>query len=142
MDSLRMPAGELSAVCRLDGVTVRYRPRASAVETRARAAVSLIVGRGEFVVVTGASGSGKSTLLQVMAGLVRPDAGHVLFSASPESPGVSLDAAGEDACAILRRRHIGFVYQSFHLLPAMTASDNVGLSLLFGGVPRRERQGQ
>src|SRR5258708_39997702 len=56
--------------------------------------------------------------------------------------GGSWDAAGEVACAIFRRRHIGFVYQSFHLLPAMTASDNVGLSLLFGGVPRRERQGR
>src|SRR5438132_4591110 len=81
--------------------------------------IDLNIGQGEAVGMVGPSGSGKSTLLMVMAGLERPDAGSVVVA------GETLGALGEDALARFRGRNVGIVFQSFHLIPTMTALENV-----------------
>jgi len=91
--------------------------------------VSVSIGRGEFVAVMGPSGSGKSTLLALLAGLDRPSEGSVLIDGEP------IEAMGEDKLALLRRRKIGFVFQSFHLLGNFTALENVMLPLELLGAP-------
>jgi putative ABC transport system ATP-binding protein len=85
--------------------------------------VNLEIGRGEAVGLIGPSGSGKSTLLMVMAGLERPDAGTVVVA------GEDLGRLNEDRLARFRGRHIGIVFQSFHLVPTMTALENVAVPL-------------
>ena len=85
--------------------------------------VDLDIARGETVAVSGASGSGKSTLLAVIAGLERPTAGEVRVD------GTDLGALDEDALALFRRRTLGIVFQSFHLIPTMTAIENVAVPL-------------
>src|SRR5262245_32545617 len=85
--------------------------------------IDLEVTRGEAVAVVGASGSGKSTLLAILAGLDVPSAGHVLFD------GQDIFSMDEDARARLRAMNVGFVFQSFQLLPALTALENVMLPL-------------
>ena len=94
--------------------------------------VSLSVARGEFVAVMGKSGSGKSTLLALLAGLDRPTAGSVLID------GQAIEDKSESQLALLRRRKIGFVFQSFQLLGNFTAEENVmlPLELLGAGDPR------
>jgi putative ABC transport system ATP-binding protein len=89
--------------------------------------VSLRVSAGEAVGLIGASGSGKSTLLMVMAGLERPDQGEVVVA------GVAFNGLGEDALARFRGRHVGIVFQSFHLIPTMTALENVAVPLELAG---------
>jgi putative ABC transport system ATP-binding protein len=91
--------------------------------------VSLNIGRGEAVGLVGPSGSGKSTLLMVMAGLERPDKGSVALA------GENLDQFDEDALARFRGRQIGIVFQSFHLIPTMTALENVAVPLELAGEP-------
>ncbi len=90
--------------------------------------IDLNIGRGEAIGMVGPSGSGKSTLLMVMAGLERPDAGSVTIAGEP------LDALGEDALARFRGRNIGIVFQSFHLIPTMTALENVAVPLELAGL--------
>jgi putative ABC transport system ATP-binding protein len=90
--------------------------------------IDLHIGRGEAVGLVGPSGSGKSTLLMVMAGLERPDAGAVVIAGEP------LGVLDEDALAIFRGRNVGIVFQSFHLIPTMTALENVAVPLEFAGV--------
>jgi putative ABC transport system ATP-binding protein len=85
--------------------------------------ISLKIGRGETAALIGPSGSGKSTLLMVMAGLERPDAGSVKVD------GTGLGRLGEDALARFRGARIGIVFQSFHLIPTMTALENVAIPL-------------
>ncbi len=89
--------------------------------------VSLAVSAGETVAVVGASGAGKSTLLALLAGLDEPSAGSVWLE------GVELSALDEDGRAEMRARHVGFVFQSFHLVPALTAHENVMLPLELAG---------
>ncbi|MFL5268317.1 MAG: ABC transporter ATP-binding protein [Stellaceae bacterium] len=89
--------------------------------------VSLEIGVGETVSVVGPSGSGKSTLMMVLGGLERPSAGLVRID------GDDLGALGEDALARLRRARIGIVFQSFHLIPTMTALENVAIPLELDG---------
>ncbi len=97
-------------------------------------AVDLDVRRGEFVAVLGPSGSGKSTLLALMAGLDRPSAGEVLLD------GERVDSMSEDGLALLRRRKVGFVFQSFQLLANLTARENVMLPMeLLGWRDARRR---
>ncbi len=100
--------------------------------------ISLNIGQGEAVGLVGPSGSGKSTLLMVMAGLERPDRGSVKVA------GEDLGRLGEDALARFRGRHVGIVFQSFHLIPTMTALENVSVPLELAGVPdafeRAERE--
>jgi putative ABC transport system ATP-binding protein len=90
--------------------------------------VSMTIGRGEAVGLVGASGSGKSTLLMTIAGLERPDRGSVVVD------GQRIDAMGEDRLARFRGQRIGIVFQSFHLIPTMTALENVAAPLELAGV--------
>ena len=91
--------------------------------------VSLSIAHGEFVAIMGPSGSGKSTLLALLAGLDRPTSGSVLIDNEP------IESLGEDRLAMLRRKKIGFVFQSFHLLANFTAVENVMLPLELLGAP-------
>jgi putative ABC transport system ATP-binding protein len=85
--------------------------------------VSLSIGRGESVAIIGASGAGKSTLLALLAGLDEPTSGRAMLA------GNDLTALDEDGRAAVRARHVGFVFQSFHLVPSLTALENVMLPL-------------
>jgi putative ABC transport system ATP-binding protein len=89
--------------------------------------ISLAVGRGEAIGLVGPSGSGKSTLLMVLAGLERADRGRVVID------GQNLGALDEDRLAAFRGRRIGIVFQSFHLIPTMTAIENVAVPLELAG---------
>ena len=89
--------------------------------------VTLAAARGDSVAIIGASGSGKTTLLGLLAGLDRATSGSIRLA------GMCLDALDEEARARLRRRLVGFVFQSFHLLPALSAEDNVMLPLELDG---------
>ena len=103
---------------------------------RALDGVTLTVGEGEFVALLGTSGSGKSTLLNLVAGLDRASAG-------------TLRIFGQDLATMTpmqltehRRRHVGIIFQSFNLVTAMSAAENVALAMMFAGVPRVERDGR
>ena len=89
--------------------------------------ITLNIGRGEAIGLVGPSGSGKSTLLMLMAGLERPDSGSV------EVDGQALQGLNEDALAKFRGARIGIVFQSFHLIPTMTALENVAIPLELAG---------
>ena len=95
--------------------------------------VSLRVNGGEFVAIVGESGVGKSTLLNCLAGLDHWDQGTVLLD------GQDLGRLGDEPLARLRREHIGFVFQAFHVLPHLDVAQNVGLPLLLLGTPDDER---
>jgi len=95
--------------------------------------VDLEVDAGEWVAIVGESGSGKSTLLNIVAGLDRPDAGEVRLD------GATVDYADDDALALWRRRHLGFVFQAFHLLPYLNVGENVALPLALLGARAGER---
>ncbi len=95
--------------------------------------VTLSIGAGEYVSVMGPSGSGKSTLLSLLGGLDRPTAGSYRFE------GREVASLPDDDLSRLRRERIGFVFQSFHLVPRMTALENVALPLLLAGVSPKER---
>lgn len=92
-----------------------------AVEVHALKEVDLDILRGEFVVLLGASGSGKSTLLNILGGLDRASAGSVMFQDH------DLSAANENELTAYRRRHVGFVFQFYNLIPSLTVSENVAL---------------
>ncbi|MFI5897049.1 ABC transporter ATP-binding protein [Actinoplanes sp. NPDC051513] len=98
---------------------------------RALDGVDLAVERGEFVAIMGPSGCGKSTLLNLLAGFDRPSAGEVWLG------GQRIDGLSEAKLARLRRRRIGFVFQFFNLLPALSVAENVELPLLLAGQRRR-----
>ena len=89
--------------------------------------VDLSIGAGETLGLVGASGSGKSTMMAVIAGLERPSAGSVRVN------GADLGGLSEDGLALFRRDTIGIVFQSFHLVPTMTALENVAIPLEFAG---------
>jgi putative ABC transport system ATP-binding protein len=109
-------------------------------------AVDLDLAAGELVAILGESGAGKSTLLNIIAGLDRPDAGTVTVSDTNSVSGyfsvsgTEITALSEDELARWRRRHVGFVFQAFHLLPYLTVEENVGLPLLLNGVAAGERK--
>jgi putative ABC transport system ATP-binding protein len=96
--------------------------------------VSLEVRPGDYLVVAGPSGSGKSTLLQLIGGIDAPSAGTV------EILGTSLDSLSDRDLTRLRLTRLGFIFQRFHLLPVLTARENVELPMAEAGVPRRVRQ--
>jgi putative ABC transport system ATP-binding protein len=99
--------------------------------------INLHIGSGEAVGLVGPSGSGKSTLLMIMAGLERPDTGSVCVA------GEDLGALGEDGLARFRGRNVGIVFQSFHLIPTMTAIENVAIPLELAGADHAaERAGE
>jgi putative ABC transport system ATP-binding protein len=90
--------------------------------------ISLIIARGETVALLGPSGSGKSTLLMAMAGLERPDSGSIKIE------DMALESLNEDQLARFRGQRIGIVFQSFHLIPTMTALENVAVPLELAGI--------
>jgi putative ABC transport system ATP-binding protein len=96
--------------------------------------VDLTVARGEFVALVGPSGSGKSTVLNLIGGLDRPTEGQVWIN------GTELSASDERTLTQHRRQHVGFVFQSFNLLPRLTAEENVALPLMFSDVSEKERR--
>src|SRR5438105_14867879 len=100
--------------------------------------VHLELAAGDYVAVMGESGIGKSTLLNLIAGLERPDSGQVLLD------GADLCALGDDALTLVRRKHMGFVFQAFHILPYLSVEQNVALPLALNGIgnkPMRRRVG-
>ena len=94
--------------------------------------VDLEVDRGEFAAIMGPSGSGKSTLLHLLGGIDVPTSGRVLVD------GEDLSTLGDDGRTLLRRRRLGFIFQTFNLLPTLTAEENVALPLELDGVPSLE----
>jgi putative ABC transport system ATP-binding protein len=100
----------------------------------ALAGVDLRINKGEYVSVMGPSGSGKSTLLNMLGLLDKPERGTYRLTA------VETTALDEERRAQLRREQIGFVFQSFHLIPRLSAQENIELPMLLEGVPPRERQ--
>ena len=95
--------------------------------------IDLEIAHGELVAIVGPSGSGKTTLMELLGCLSRPSAGSYHLN------GEAVDALSSDALARVRGREIGFVFQAFNLLPRLSLTENVGLPLLYQGVPRRER---
>ena len=96
--------------------------------------INLSVHRGEICCIFGTSGSGKSTLLNQLAGMEKPTRGEVRIG------GVPISRLSENELAAFRQKHLGFVFQSYNLLPNLTATENVAMPLLFRGVPRRQRE--
>ena len=112
---------------RVRGLSMRLTSGGRAVDVLSD--VSLEVPAGQFLAIAGPSGSGKSTLLGLIAGLDQPTAGTV------EVAGVLITALDEDALARFRCDHVGYVFQSFHLIPTLTAEENVAVPLELAGVP-------
>lgn len=96
--------------------------------------VSMNIEKGEFCCLLGTSGSGKSTLLNMMAGLEKPTKGTIRIK------GEAIDSMSEKRLALFRQEHLGFVFQSYNLLPTLTAIENVSLPLTFKGVSRAARE--
>src|SRR5574337_2157156 len=103
-------------------------------EVHALHELSVSIERGEYVAVMGPSGSGKSTLLNLLGLLDRPNAGTYRLE------GRDVTTLSPDEQAEVRRTRIGFVFQSFHLVPRLTAAENVALPLILAGIPHGERQ--
>ena len=96
--------------------------------------INLTINRGEVCCIFGTSGSGKSTFLNQLAGMEKPTRGEVLIG------GVPISRMNETQLASFRQKHLGFVFQSYNLLPNLTATENVALPLEFRGVPQKERE--
>jgi putative ABC transport system ATP-binding protein len=96
--------------------------------------VDMEVPKNTFWVIMGPSGSGKSTLLHLLGGLDRPTTGHIAVN------GLSLESMDENELAVFRRRTVGFIFQSFNLIPTMTALENVAFPLRFARVSRSQRR--
>jgi putative ABC transport system ATP-binding protein len=94
--------------------------------------ISLELARGEHVAIIGESGVGKSTLLNLIAGLDQPERGRIMLA------GAEITRLDDNARTMLRRRHVGFVFQAFHLLPHLTAAQNVALPLALNGAAPEE----
>ena len=115
----------------LEGVSRTY--TSGRLSVPALVAVNLRINRGEFVAIIGPSGSGKSTMMNILGCLDRPTEGRYILDGTP------VDTLNDDGLAALRSRSIGFVFQSYNLLPRTSALDNVATPLMYQGIPRRER---
>jgi putative ABC transport system ATP-binding protein len=116
---------------RLEAVTRTY--DMGHIQVQALRGVSMAVEEGEFVAIVGPSGSGKTTMMSILGCLDRPSSGRY------EIAGSDVGSLGDDALAHIRSRTIGFVFQSYNLLPGTTALENVATPLLYQGIGRRER---
>lgn len=103
-------------------------------EVRALDHLSLTVNRGDYLAMMGSSGSGKSTAMNILGCLDRPTSGTYLLNGTP------VQDLNEDQLADLRNQDLGFVFQQFHLLPQLTALENVMLPMIYANVPRQERR--
>jgi putative ABC transport system ATP-binding protein len=119
----------LGTVIRLEQITKVY--RMGEIEVHALRGVDLEVRSGEFLAIMGPSGSGKSTLMNILGCLDQPTSGRYWLN------GEDVSQMDDDQLAEIRNRRIGFVFQSFNLLPRMTALDNVELPLIYGGIRHR-----
>ena len=102
-------------------------------KVRALDGVSFTIEKGEFCAIVGTSGSGKSTLLNMLAGLEKPTKGEIVIA------GEHMEKKNENQLVKFRREHIGFIFQSFNLLPSMNALENVALPLTFQGMEKEKR---
>ncbi|MBE5894571.1 MAG: ABC transporter ATP-binding protein [Lachnospiraceae bacterium] len=103
-------------------------------KVRALNGVDFSIGRGEFCSVVGASGSGKSTLLNMLAGLERATKGEIIIA------GEHMETKNESQLVLFRQAHVGFIFQSYNLMPNLNAIENVALPLTFQGVPKEIRE--
>src|SRR5215475_9608506 len=122
------------AILEARNVTREYRMKAETVS--ALTEISVEIGRGEFVAILGTSGSGKSTLLNLFGGLDRPTSGEILFDDQSLAPLSSWEMSR------YRLRRVGMIFQSFNLIPTMTARENVSLALAFAGLGKNDRRGR
>lgn len=121
----------MNALMELTGITKVF-PLAGA-EYPALRGISLRIDPGEFVAITGPSGHGKSTLMSLLGGLDRVTSGTYLFS------GTDMNRLNDEQLATLRGRHVGFVFQSFNLIPTLNALENVELPMIYAKVPPKVR---
>jgi putative ABC transport system ATP-binding protein len=119
------------AVLKAEGITKKVSSPEGTLTILAE--VDLQIAAGETVAIVGASGAGKSTLLALLAGLDEPSEGRIWLN------GAELTALDEDGRAAVRARHVGFVFQSFHLVPSLTAIENVMLPLELAGLPNARK---
>jgi len=126
-----LAAGTGDVLVRATGLTRRFEMGNTYVD--ALRGVDLAVAQGEFVALVGPSGSGKSTVLNLIGGLDRPTSGEVWIN------GTELSGSDERTLTRHRRQQVGFVFQSFNLLPRLTAEENVALPLMFSRVPEEDR---
>lgn len=131
-EQVAQPAGEPREVIRVEGVTRIYGEGEAAVA--ALRGIHLTIHAGEYVAIMGPSGSGKSTLLHILGCLDRPTEGRYWLDRE------LVNDKDDDQLAVIRNRKLGFVFQSFNLLPRMTALRNVEQPLIYAGVPPAERQ--
>jgi len=127
-DPVDLPTVKMQGVTRVYGL--------GGYQVKALDGIDLTVMPGEFLALMGPSGSGKSTLMHIMGCLDRPSAGSYRLE------GLDVSALSEDALARVRRLRLGFVFQTFNLLPRLTALQNVELPMIYAGVRRRERRAQ
>ena len=126
MDQQR-PDADLNTAVRLNNVHLKLASQAG--EVNILRGIDLTIGSGETVGVVGPSGSGKTSLLMVIAGLEQATSGSV------HAAGTEVSALDEDGLALFRRDNVGIVFQNFHLIPTMTALENVAIPLEFAGKP-------
>ena len=125
------PTAVTDTIIALEGVSRTY--TSGRLSVPALVSVDLRINRGEFVAIIGPSGSGKSTMMNILGCLDRPTEGRYVLDGTP------VDTLDDDGLARLRSRSIGFVFQSYNLLPRTSALDNVATPLMYQGIPRRER---
>ena len=121
----------MTALVKLTDVSKTY--RLGDVRVRALGGIDLTIDKGDFIALAGPSGSGKTTLLNLIGCIDKPDSGRIVIDS------VDVTAVPLHRLASLRRDTLGFIFQTFNLIPVLTAYENVEYPLLLSGVPRRER---
>ncbi len=132
MTTTTQGATQPAPIVRIEGVSKRFRRGGE--DLTVLDGLDLTIPEGEFVALMGPSGSGKSTLLNLIAGLDRPTSGRVVVANN------DLGAMSDGQLAAFRARHLGFIFQTYNLMPVLTAAENVELPLLLTKLPSAERQ--